>query len=678
MGSVTRILSSALLIYWQAPAITFAQTPQCGTVSTCPPVSTPLNGTELFFVSQTGVTKKITAAQLGAAISPGQVMPVVLNVAALKAASPWSSTLNSVYRAGYTFAGDGGGMVYNWFSTSCTTASGNGDNGAEVKPNSGGGCWRATFPSVPDVKTWGALGDGTAQTTQLQLAVTWACAAPAHALRFSNGDYRHTGLTVTNSCNWFGDGRGVTYLKMTAATGDDVYLNGSGSEKFTITDMSIYEVAYNTKSSGFAVHFSKGYFPTLNRVDITGFNGVFDDTSATMTLRDVDMIDMNGTDGVRFKGLDAVSNQVFGAELFNVNGATKSSSQVSTNRQMKWLNVNSYSYSVNVHSAKFQYGDQCVVMDDDVNAGASSYPAWLTIPHIECDHQYDNAVEFRRGHTAWINAGSWIGSSSTGAGIVTRSTWTGGLRVDKSRIVANAKWGIDHEGGTDNQFTGNIVKANSVAGAGLYDEMFVAGGVSNWKAVDNSFSHTDGDVSSTDATCLNVATGAGDHINIRGNNVYDCSGGTMQMLATGKNVFTSANDGYNQGTWVPVVAGDGTAGSVSYTTRTGFFHLENGVVTATAYIVTTSVSGGTGSAIISGLPFTSTSTANYSSGCSISTYGGITLDSGYTQLGAGINAGVTSIKIYESGSGKALTALPIANVPNSSGIVLTCSYMVTP
>ena len=43
---------------------------QCGTLTTCPPVSTPLGGTELLYTVQGGVSKKMTVTQLGAAIGP--------------------------------------------------------------------------------------------------------------------------------------------------------------------------------------------------------------------------------------------------------------------------------------------------------------------------------------------------------------------------------------------------------------------------------------------------------------------------------------------------------------------------------------------------------------------------------------------------------------------------------
>jgi hypothetical protein len=43
---------------------------QCGTLTTCPQVSTPLAGSELLYVVQGGVSKKMTVTQLGDAIAP--------------------------------------------------------------------------------------------------------------------------------------------------------------------------------------------------------------------------------------------------------------------------------------------------------------------------------------------------------------------------------------------------------------------------------------------------------------------------------------------------------------------------------------------------------------------------------------------------------------------------------
>ena len=57
-----------------APSV--AQTATCGTVTTCPNVSTPVSGTELFYLVQNGVSKKITYFDLAANMPGGYGGPV--------------------------------------------------------------------------------------------------------------------------------------------------------------------------------------------------------------------------------------------------------------------------------------------------------------------------------------------------------------------------------------------------------------------------------------------------------------------------------------------------------------------------------------------------------------------------------------------------------------------------
>lgn len=58
------------------PVTTVSQTATCGTVSTCPNVSTPVSGTELFYLVQQGVSKKITYFDLAANMPGGYGGPV--------------------------------------------------------------------------------------------------------------------------------------------------------------------------------------------------------------------------------------------------------------------------------------------------------------------------------------------------------------------------------------------------------------------------------------------------------------------------------------------------------------------------------------------------------------------------------------------------------------------------
>ena len=85
-------------------------------------------------------------------------------LAALSVASLWKGT--SVSRSGFRTAGDGGAAVYTWSSSACSLNSGAGDNGSQVKPNAGIGCWIANFAGTqPTPLAWGAVGNGTTDDT---------------------------------------------------------------------------------------------------------------------------------------------------------------------------------------------------------------------------------------------------------------------------------------------------------------------------------------------------------------------------------------------------------------------------------------------------------------------------------------------------------------------------------
>lgn len=95
--------------------------------------------------------------------------------ATLKALATASLTTNSrVTRDGFYAAGDGGMAFYTFSASPCTIGSGAGDNGSQVQPNSGTGCWIADFSvSMPTPKVWGAIGNGTTDdSAPVQAAVT--------------------------------------------------------------------------------------------------------------------------------------------------------------------------------------------------------------------------------------------------------------------------------------------------------------------------------------------------------------------------------------------------------------------------------------------------------------------------------------------------------------------------
>ncbi len=119
---------------------------------------------------------------------------------AITAAIVASAGYTTVMRDGYTTAGDGGGMSYVWSPNPCSIGSGSGDNGAQVDPTGGGGCWVADFPaSGADIRVWGAVGDwngstGTDNHTAITTAITSAAALGLSLSGPANGFYSSTAL----------------------------------------------------------------------------------------------------------------------------------------------------------------------------------------------------------------------------------------------------------------------------------------------------------------------------------------------------------------------------------------------------------------------------------------------------------------------------------------------------
>lgn len=150
MDKVKRLAAVfSLLLPWLATIFgtalpTVADAQQCGLVSQCPFASSPLDGTELFYLIQRGQSRKITATDLGAALigTQGFVYYVDTN-AALENFPVTSAPIGTtVVRNGfYSFDGPGR-AVYVLVGTGCTLNSGAGDNGTQVVSNrSANRCW---------------------------------------------------------------------------------------------------------------------------------------------------------------------------------------------------------------------------------------------------------------------------------------------------------------------------------------------------------------------------------------------------------------------------------------------------------------------------------------------------------------------------------------------------------
>lgn len=157
---------------------------------------------------------------------------------------PTNQTL-PVLRQGFASPGDGGAAYYNWSASSCSLNSGNGDNGYQVKPNTGGGCWIAQIGSSTDVRVWGAPL-GTSDDTAIWTAATNA---------MLNAGFNTTleCNTSTNLKNWIfynnnfilqGNGACTMNAPSSATTGD-VMISYQGSGPLRIDSVNFVAPIFN-------------------------------------------------------------------------------------------------------------------------------------------------------------------------------------------------------------------------------------------------------------------------------------------------------------------------------------------------------------------------------------------------------------------------------------------------
>jgi hypothetical protein len=108
-----------------------------------PVLDLPLVDTDVFGIVREGVLFRISGVDLVASVDSNATLVLL------------TSTTATVYRAGFTTPGDGGGAVYIWTSAACSINAGAGDNGSQI-PTVGGGSWRLSPMPYYDVRFWGA------------------------------------------------------------------------------------------------------------------------------------------------------------------------------------------------------------------------------------------------------------------------------------------------------------------------------------------------------------------------------------------------------------------------------------------------------------------------------------------------------------------------------------------
>ena len=158
--------------------------------------------------------------------------------------------------------------------------------------------------------------------------------------------------------------------------------------------------------------------------------------------------------------------------------------------------------------------------------------------------------------------------------------------------------------------------------------------------------------------------------------------GNVSFPQAGAGIFlgvTSGNsanllDDYEEGSWTPVLGGATSDPTVSYTgNNAGAYTKIGNVVHVVGRVNTTSVSGGSGTALIRGLPFATSGARNAGAVGYISQ---VSNSSGYTTTGLNPDANASTIRIVQSGSGLGGATVSIGNIGNGFDLTFSHTYRV--
>ena len=150
-------------------------------------------------------------------------------------------------------------------------------------------------------------------------------------------------------------------------------------------------------------------------------------------------------------------------------------------------------------------------------------------------------------------------------------------------------------------------------------------------------------------------------------NVILASGKGIDFSATAGTGTSELLDDYEEGTWTPAYAADGGGPTVTYSTQTGTYTKIGRVVTITCSITINTVSGGSGTLRIYGLPFNNgTNTSGLTNGF---VYNFVTSPQQYN-IGAGLN----SILLYQNTLTNTLSTA--ADLQASAYLFISGSYTV--
>jgi hypothetical protein len=168
----------------------------------------------------------------------------------------------------------------------------------------------------------------------------------------------------------------------------------------------------------------------------------------------------------------------------------------------------------------------------------------------------------------------------------------------------------------------------------------------------------------------------GDQTIVDGNLVIGTSGKGIDFSATGQPAGMTSellND-YEEGTFTPTLDGESTSPTVGYATQFGSYTKIGRVVNFYIRLTLSSLSGGSGNALIRGLPFTAgLANSPFASAIEVSK---ITFGVGYTSLSYRPLSAQTFGRLNQFGTTLDSAPTTIAQVSSTADIIISGSYSV--
>lgn len=139
---------------------------------------------------------------------------------------------------------------------------------------------------------------------------------------------------------------------------------------------------------------------------------------------------------------------------------------------------------------------------------------------------------------------------------------------------------------------------------------------------------------------------------------------------------TVAMKAYDEGSFTPALAGGTTAGSNTYSVRSGLWTRVGRMVFFEAQVSLSAKDAAmAGELRITGLPFTSANNGAYH-GVSIRTFGALGLTTGYTQLSASVDTNTSYVRLLQNGSNQSSITVDAANATATTAIIISGFYTV--